>query len=355
MIKTLNYRPFIDDETCYVEMTGLSTDNKPTFSNGKTIGQNSLFLELDTKSLYYCSKSGSESEETVVDGVFTATSDEIRECNLGVINLADKITVVFDGVEYKDLPKQNGGVYGAPWNESTQSVDYSVCPFRINYNEGFGSAVLVGESGIHSFAIYSGGELIAEKTYDFATLTLLSDILPSYEVFESLSRTITVTLNGETYICTRQVDYYGADRDETGDFDFSKYPFYFAGANMEVKGKPGDYSVKIESTLKTEATWTKYGESGGISGTINVYYLKDGQEVTELASQVAQGESVTLPLYDGKKARFRAFLTSGELGEDYLSGETFTPTSECIFTEVPSDFSDATVPFVCFDVRDTER
>lgn len=69
MIKTLNYRPFIDDETCYVEMTGLSTDNKPTFSNGKTIGQNSLFLELDTKSLYYCSKSGSKGEEVVYDGV----------------------------------------------------------------------------------------------------------------------------------------------------------------------------------------------------------------------------------------------------------------------------------------------
>lgn len=43
---------------------GLSTDTKPALAP-----VNSLFLELDTKTLYYCAKSGSQSEEAVAEWV----------------------------------------------------------------------------------------------------------------------------------------------------------------------------------------------------------------------------------------------------------------------------------------------
>jgi len=40
--------------TAEMELKGLSTDSKPTGAfSGKTVGINSLFLELDTGDLYY--------------------------------------------------------------------------------------------------------------------------------------------------------------------------------------------------------------------------------------------------------------------------------------------------------------
>lgn len=41
------------NETAQFDLSGLSTDTKPTEINGFPIGTNSLFLELDTGDFYY--------------------------------------------------------------------------------------------------------------------------------------------------------------------------------------------------------------------------------------------------------------------------------------------------------------
>lgn len=241
---------------------GLSTDTKPTLAP-----VNSLFLELDTKTLYYCSSGGSESEETVFDDT-VELSTQINSLSIGVITLADTIDVVFDGVEYNNIPNVRGS-YGAPWDESTQSVDYSTYPFRVIYGGSYTSFIEPGEVGEHSFTIISNGETVAEGTHNF--------LLHGYGSFTGFepAETITVTLNGTEYVCTKQVHAkrYGAPRnEETGQFDYSEFPFIlYSYGSIETVGIEGECSLTIVATVKTEAVWTKYGEapSGGIVGDLS--------------------------------------------------------------------------------------
>lgn len=242
---------------------GLSTDTKPALAP-----VNSLFLELDTKTLYYCAKSGSQSEETVFDDTVELAT-QIEGLDIGVITLADTIDVVFDGVEYNNLQKA-GHYYGATWNESTQSVDYSIYPFRVNYGESYASFIESGEVGEHSFTIISGGETVIEETRNF--------YLHGYGNFTEFdpAETITVTINGEEYVCTNQdeeVGVYGATHNrETGEFDYSEFPFIlYSNGRIDTVGIDGECSLTIVATVKTEAEWVKYGEapSGGIVGDLS--------------------------------------------------------------------------------------
>lgn len=105
---------------------GLSTDTKPTLAP-----VNSLFLELDTKTLYYCSQSGSQSEEVVYEGEVTEDLTQIRDFD--PTSLSDTITVVFDGTKYvceKKTNEVNIQYWGAD-RVGERSFDWGQYPFCI--------------------------------------------------------------------------------------------------------------------------------------------------------------------------------------------------------------------------------
>ena len=52
LYKNDNVRKTTDGQTTYCELRGLSTDTKPTEINGMTIGNGSVFIEIDTQEVY---------------------------------------------------------------------------------------------------------------------------------------------------------------------------------------------------------------------------------------------------------------------------------------------------------------
>ena len=163
MIKYLLRRPYVHDDLGleYVECTGLSTDTKPN-----EVSLNSLFLELDTKTLYYCSQSGGgESEEVVFDG-------NVVDGQTLSTTLSETITVVFDGTTYVCEQKTftyNGRTftyYGANPDTSgeTPSFDFSEYPFYLHSNTGSVNVVLQETAETHSLSITSLVKTEAEWT-----------------------------------------------------------------------------------------------------------------------------------------------------------------------------------------------
>ena len=64
MITVVNKKkPIHGGKSWLYEMSGESTDNKPSVLDGNTVGVNSLFLELDTKTLYYCAEEASDGSD----------------------------------------------------------------------------------------------------------------------------------------------------------------------------------------------------------------------------------------------------------------------------------------------------
>lgn len=52
LYKNDNVRNTTEGQTTYCELRGLSTDTKPTEINGYTIGNGSVFIEIDTQDVY---------------------------------------------------------------------------------------------------------------------------------------------------------------------------------------------------------------------------------------------------------------------------------------------------------------
>lgn len=52
LYKNDNVRKTTDGQTTYCELRGLSTDTKPTEINGMTIGNGSVFIEIDTQEVF---------------------------------------------------------------------------------------------------------------------------------------------------------------------------------------------------------------------------------------------------------------------------------------------------------------
>lgn len=52
LYKNDNVRKTTEGQTTYCELRGLSTDTKPTEINGYTIGNGSVFIEIDTQDVY---------------------------------------------------------------------------------------------------------------------------------------------------------------------------------------------------------------------------------------------------------------------------------------------------------------
>lgn len=60
MVRIIVQQPFTN-ETAYAEMAGLSTDAKPKAANGKALVTGSMFLEVDTMTLFAYDETGSGS------------------------------------------------------------------------------------------------------------------------------------------------------------------------------------------------------------------------------------------------------------------------------------------------------
>lgn len=52
LYKNDNVRKTTEGQTTYCELRGLSTDTKPTEINGYTIGNGSVFIEIDTQEVF---------------------------------------------------------------------------------------------------------------------------------------------------------------------------------------------------------------------------------------------------------------------------------------------------------------
>lgn len=52
LYKNDNVKKTTEGQTTYCELRGLSTDTKPTEINGYTIGNGSVFIEIDTQNVY---------------------------------------------------------------------------------------------------------------------------------------------------------------------------------------------------------------------------------------------------------------------------------------------------------------
>ena len=52
LYKNDNVRKTTEGQTTYCELRGLSTDTKPTTINGYTIGNGSVFIEIDTQEVF---------------------------------------------------------------------------------------------------------------------------------------------------------------------------------------------------------------------------------------------------------------------------------------------------------------
>ena len=60
LYKNDNVRKTTEGQTTYCELRGLSTDTKPTEFNGYTIGNGSVFIEIDTQAVYIYNEASQE-------------------------------------------------------------------------------------------------------------------------------------------------------------------------------------------------------------------------------------------------------------------------------------------------------
>lgn len=169
MIKYLNYRPFVNEAEGkpYVECTGLSTDTKPN-----EVSLNSLFLELDTKTLYYCSKSGGESEEVIFEGDGLSHENVWLEPTVDGTTLPDTINVIWDGNTYTcnkqtyQFDEYTLLVWGAPLVDYMH--DYSTYPFALTSGDEDTNDLCVvlpyGDNDTHTLTISQTVETSAEWT-----------------------------------------------------------------------------------------------------------------------------------------------------------------------------------------------
>lgn len=223
MIKYLNYRPFVNEAEGkpYVECTGLSTDTKPN-----EVSLNSLFLELDTKTLYYCSKIGGESEETVYENNAIASGDMIYTADCDFASLGT-IDVTFDGTKYTVQKTVDGqfNEWGAPYVEP--GYDYSVYPFVISWDtrRDFATVTFAETENNHSLSISSIVTTEAEWTkYGESGSGGGSGDVPEYYVFKDISLSAEdFTQSGSKYTATFQAN------GEAEILSGTRYNFYLEG------------------------------------------------------------------------------------------------------------------------------
>ena len=196
MITVVNKKkPIHGGKTWLYEMSGESTDNKPSVLDGNTVGVNSLFLELDTGDFYYLktpAQSGTK-DVLIAEQDFTGERQEgydfyEAELNEEPFNF-DKVTVVFDGVEYECQDNLGTSTesdawfmreYGAP--EDGSGYDFSTYPFSLYSTHGqHMNQVLVdvADGNEHTIEVYidsstpavwkkvgSGGEPVLDESED---------------------------------------------------------------------------------------------------------------------------------------------------------------------------------------------
>lgn len=190
----------IDSATTRIEAVGLSTDTKPTMYSNRAVSLNSLFLELDTKTLYYCSKSGSSSEEVVYEGepLINEKDGDVYVFRFEPFVPADTLRVVLDGKEYV-VNKSKYNDYGATMG--TSGFDWSEYPFYIWVTPDYGN-INVPTSGTHSLSISSINKTEAEWTVygekggsgDMINVYFVIDAFPNTDLTTQMARDGSITL-----------------------------------------------------------------------------------------------------------------------------------------------------------------
>jgi len=123
-----------------------------TASNLNDIEQGVAGVDIDLG--YSCT----EEWVTLTDeSVTTVTSEDSPAASASLAYTdaikADSIKVTFDGTEYTCQKNGDGG-YGAPWNDETQSMDWSTYPFSIAYADAMNTNMLATETaGTHQIKI----------------------------------------------------------------------------------------------------------------------------------------------------------------------------------------------------------
>lgn len=327
MIKYLNYRPFVNDHNGqpYVECTGLSTDTKPNAS------ENSLFLELDTKTLYYCSKKSEKGEATSLtfEGTYIARYNSFIG-HYGSYMQGEELTIEFDGVQYTLEPQVKHDEdydytiynYGAPYDHEAGTTDFSVYPFQVQSSSDNDEVSLyVRDSGEHTIQVSDSNQIIISETLVNAHVDYSFETESVINVADSLE----VVYDGNKYILEKH-GYYGdtyygepiIDDDAYSYYDFSKYPlsvWLYSDESIIDVSTFGEHTISI--TPITNAQWTKYGEAPEESNLVDGITVNSSNLVWDDNSEKYVCE---VPYYE---------LTVNSSYTLYVTreGETFTNTA----------------------------
>lgn len=188
---------------------------------------------------------------------------------------ADTVKVAFNGVEYT-CQRMIEGDYGAPYNGSTETFDWSEYPF--NFKSSLGGNILVTEvAGTYQVKIEAFKETVTtsecfEKARGYRcaeTYSLLMDDSVTTTAdgsgnnrgelpisFTLLSDTIKVTFNGVEYICSENEGEWGAPF-VSDSYDWSEFPFSILPGRSEAlidTQAPGTYQIKIETAEESVET-----------------------------------------------------------------------------------------------------
>lgn len=146
---TNNKTSYYGNDKVLIEAACLSTDTKPTTG----IANGSACIEMDTGKTFMFNEEDSEWEElpdssgsggggggssdfiTLFDGVVTVAVEEYgtygiieTNYNVGGIPKGTTLKVTFNNIEY-ETSVDEGGNFGAPYDESIGGYDYSTYPF----------------------------------------------------------------------------------------------------------------------------------------------------------------------------------------------------------------------------------
>ena len=241
MIKYLLRRPYVHDDLGleYVECTGLSSDTKPN-----EVSLNSLFLELDTKTLYYCSQSGGEEEKAEFEG---EVENGLTPKVLDASSFGDTIIVTLDGKQYTCKKREYEDDEGNPvyeWGasrvetEEEYDYDFSVVPFVITYS---GRTFLsLADENTHSMTISSLVSTEAEWTkYGEKGSGSSGDMINVYFSDGNIIDDLTTQMARDESIVLPQIN----GRDVNWDLAYYTDGNYTSGDTFTI---PNDSAIKTE-------------------------------------------------------------------------------------------------------------
>ena len=182
------------------KLKGLSTDEKPSKINGVNIGENSLFLEMDTGDFYYLKQQGSSSTERKEVLEETTFSNWEHDNNYYYVyddapqnDATYTMTFVWDGTEYI-LSVDETGRFGATFDLGNETYDFSEYPFSVII-EIDGIEIASQDNESHTLEIYYDETTVIEPIWAKVGGGGNSTELPKVTVSITPDQSITVYNN----------------------------------------------------------------------------------------------------------------------------------------------------------------